>query len=508
MDHSQVETDTSTSQRKASASTGIEGLDRILNGGLQRDRLLLIEGQPGSGKTTLALQFLLEGARRGEPVLIFTLSESRQELEAMAASHGWSLEGVRIFELVPSTDDLKPEHQYTLFHPSEVELVETVQKILAEVEAFDPRRVVFDSLSELRLLAGSSLRYRRQVLNLKRFFAARECTVLFLDDLSSREEDLQLQSIADGVLRLEQLHPEYGAERRRLKIVKYRGKQYRGGYHDFSIRGGGLDVFERIASAGYVDGNGKTNQVLSTGIDTIDSLLGGGIARGSSTLLSGPSGCGKSSLAAQIVAAAAQRGIPGSMFLFDENPHLLLARAAGMGIDLKKHLDSGVVSLLSVDPAELSPGEFAHIVRKDAERKPGGVMVIDSLNGYLHAMPEERFLTLQLHELLSLLASRGIASILVAVQHGLMGASAIAPLDVSYLADAIVLIRAFEAQGEMRQAISVLKKRSGSHERTIREFMMTNEGIRVGEPLREFHGILTGFPSEVPDRGRHHESND
>ena len=498
---------TSESILTTTAGTGIEGLDRVLNGGFNRNQTLLIEGETGSGKTTLALQFILEGVRRGERVLYFTLSESSQELKAMAVSHGWSLDSVPIRELIASPDDLKPDHQYTLFHPSEVELGETIRVILGEVEATNPARVVFDALSELRLLAGSPLRYRRQLLVLKRFFASRECTVLFLDDRPLNDPDAQLQGIADGVLNLEQLHPQYGAERRRLKIVKYRGKEYRGGYHDFAIRRGGLDVFERFLDGENGDGNGIPFQALSTGIPGIDSLLGGGIARGSSTLISGASGCGKSSFAAQVVVSAAERGIPGAMFVFDESPHLLMARASGMGIDLRKHVDAGIVSLRSVDPAELSPGEFAHIVRREAEQKRGGVLVIDSLNGYLYAMPEERFLTLQLHELLTYLASRAIASILIAVQHGMVGATVIAPVDVSYLADAIVLIRNFEAQGELRQAISVLKKRSGHHERTIREFKMTNEGIRVGEPLREFQGIFTGVPFETPEKGRHHESN-
>jgi circadian clock protein KaiC len=490
------------------AATGIEGLDRVLKGGYSRNCLLLIEGEPGAGKTTLAVQFLLEGVRQGETVLYFTLSESQQEIEAIATSHGWSLEGMQICELMPSQAELQAEHQYTLFHPSEIELVESVQRILAEVEAVDPQRVVFDSLSELRLIAGSSLRYRRQVLTLKRFFSGRQCTVLFLDDLTSTERDLQLQSIADGVVKLEQLHPEYGAERRRLKVIKYRGKDYHGGYHDFAIRRGGIDVFERLVALEYPNGNERAQRPLSTGISAIDVLMGGGIERASSTLISGASGCGKSSLATQIVASAAAQGIAGAIFVFDENPHLLLTRASGMGIDLARHLESGMVSLRSVDPAELSPGEFTHIVRQEAERKPGGVIVVDSLNGYLHAMPEERFLTLQLHELLTFLASRGIASILVAVQHGIGAGTVMAPLDISYLADAVVWIRAFEAQGEMKQAISVLKKRSGNHERTIREFKMTSEGIRVGEPLREFQGIFTGVPFEIPERGHRRESSD
>jgi circadian clock protein KaiC len=346
------------------------------------------------------------------------------------------------------------------------------------------------------------------VLTLKRFFSGRQCTVLFLDDLTAADQDLQLQSIADGVVKLEQLHPEYGAERRRLKIIKYRGKEYHGGYHDFAIRRGGIDVFERLVALEHSNGSEATQRALSTGIPAIDALMGGGIERGSSTLISGASGCGKSSLAMQIVASAAKEGIPGSIFVFDESPRLLLTRALGMGIDLGRHLESGMVTLRSIDPAELSPGEFTHMVRQEADRRPGGVIVIDSLNGFLHAMPEERFLTLQLHELLTFLGSRGIASILVAVQHGIVGGSVVAPFDVSYLSDAVVLIRAFEAQGEMKQAISVLKKRSGNHERTIREFRMTSDGIRVGEPLREFQGIFTGVPFETPERGRRHESND
>ena len=472
-------------------TTGVEGLDEVLGGGLTADRLYLVEGVPGSGKTTLALQFLLEGAKHGESVLYVTLSESEDELRAVAQSHGWSLEGFTVRELVPSEDSLRPDDQYTMFHPSEVELSETTRTILADVDRTKPVRVVFDSLSELRLLAGNPLRYRRQILALKQFFGGRRCTVLLLDDMTSTNHDLQVQSIAHGVIRLEQLYPEYGAERRRLIVLKYRGVRFRGGYHDYVIRRGGLQVFPRLVAS---DQPFAEMAKLPSGIAQLDALLGGGIERGTSTLIVGAAGTGKSSLAAQFAMSAAGRGLNAALFIFDESITTLLTRCEGLGIGLRKAIDAGRVTVQPVDPAELSPGEFAHAIRRAVEVAKSAVVVIDSLNGYLNAMPEERFLIIQLHELLTFLGRAGVAAILVAAHQGLVGSPMITPVDASYLADAVILMRYYEIKGEVRQAISVVKKRGGAHERTIRDFQMQNGRITIGAPLRDFRGILTGVP--------------
>ncbi len=482
-------------------STGVTGLDRILSGGLTADRLYLVEGIPGSGKTTLALQFLRAGAAKGESVLYVTLSETEAELRSVAQSHGWDLAGVQIREVIPSEDSLHSEQNYTIFHPSEVELSATTQALLEHVNVINPTRIVFDSLSELRLLAGNPLRYRRQVLALKQFFAGRHCTVLLLDDRTQTEHDLQVQSIAHGVILLEQTYPEYGAERRRVRIVKYRGVSFLGGYHDFRIARGGLQVFERIVAA-------DSHQVparawLSSGIDEFDTLLGGGVECGSSTLVVGAAGTGKSTVAATFATAAASRGESAALFLFDESPHILLNRMDGLGIGLRQHVESGRVKLQRIDPAEMSPGEFTHRIRAAAEDDKVSLLVIDSLNGYLNAMPEERFLTIQLHEMLTFLGQRGVATIMVAVQHGLIGTTMAGPVDASYLADSIIMMRYFEAEGEVRQALSVVKKRGGNHERTIREFRLGGQyGLHIGPPLREFHGVLTGVPQF---RGRSEE---
>jgi circadian clock protein KaiC len=477
---------------EAWAKTGIEGLDDVLRGGFSPHRLYLLEGVPGSGKTTLALQFLMNGVLQGEPVLYVTLSETEEELRAVAASHGWSLDGMTIRELVPSADSLRPDDQYTMFHPSEVELSETTKIILADVDRITPSRVVFDSLSELRLLAGNPLRYRRQILALKQFFNGRNCTVLLLDDLTAATHDLQVQSIAHGVVRLEQMHPEYAAERRRLLVVKYRGVCFRGGYHDFSIHRGGIRVYPRLIASEHRPP--PVRERLASGIAELDTLLGGGIERGTSTLIVGAAGTGKSSLATQFVVTAAARGESAALFIFDESIDSLATRSAGLGMDLRKHFEDERVTVRQVDPAELSPGEFAHTIRDSVERQNASMVVIDSLNGYLNAMPEERFLIIQLHELLMYLGQAGVATVLIGAHQGLIGSQMITPVDASYLVDAVILMRYFEVKGEVRQAISVVKKRGGAHERTIREFRLEPGRIRLGKPLREFRGILTGVP--------------
>ncbi len=481
--------------------TGIEALDDILGGGLAPNRVYLIEGDPGSGKTTLALQFLMEGARRGEKVLYVTLSETKIELAGVAASHGWCLDNLDIIELTATSEELEPENQYTMFQPSEVELNETTKAILVEVERLNPTRIVIDSLSEVRLLAQNALRYRRQILALKHFFIGRQCTVLLLDDRTSEVSDLQLRSIAHGVITLEQLSPEYGAERRRLRVMKFRGKKYRGGYHDFLIDRGGLVVFPRLIAAEHPQRH--TRGLLESGIAEFDALVGGGFDLGTSVLLLGPAGVGKSSLAIQYARAAASRGDRAVIFTFDENLQTMLLRMSSLGLDISGEIESGSIAVQQVDPAELSPGQFADIVRRAAEGgegRPGAkILIIDSLNGYLNAMPEERFLIIQLHELLSYLGHKGVVTFLIVAQHGMLGSSMQTPVDTSYLADSVVLFRYFEAMGEVRQAISVVKKRSGRHERTIREFRMDDAGIHVGAPLRDFHGVLSGIPTFLGD---------
>jgi circadian clock protein KaiC len=473
------------------APTGVTGLDHIMAGGFVRNRLYLIEGVPGSGKTTLALQFLRDGASRGEPVLYVTLSETAQELRAAAHSHGWDLEGIAIHELIPSAETLDREQQLSIFHPAEVELGTTTNAILSAVERVKPQRIVFDSLSEMRLLAATQLRFRRQVLALKQYFSAQGSTVLLLDDNTATEPDQQIHSIAHATLTLEQLLPEYGADRRRLRVGKYRGVAFRGGYHDYVIHYGGLQVFPRSLAAEIR--RAAQWPTLSTGVSELDALLGGGVDCGTSTLIAGAAGAGKSTLATSIALSAASTGKKAALFLFDESLSTFLKRANGLGMKLQPHLDSGAITVQQVDPAELSPGEFAAQVRSAAERDGASVIVIDSLNGYLNAMPGERFLAIQLHELLAYLGELGVATLLVGVQPGLVGASMATVIDASYLADGVILLRYFEADSEVRLAISVVKKRSGVHERTIREMRIDN-GIRIGAPLREFRGVLSGTP--------------
>jgi circadian clock protein KaiC len=478
-------------------ATGSAGLDHILEGGFPANRLYLIEGDPGTGKTTLALQFLLEGARCGEPVLYVTLSETKEELTAVARSHGWSLEGVSLHELVPPEESLKAEAQYTIFHPSEVELGETTRAVIEEVERIQPRRVVFDSLSEMRLLARDPLRYRRQILALKQFFAGRKSTVLLLDDRTSADADLQVQSIAHGVVMLAQMELDYGSERRRLRVSKLRGSRFRGGFHDFTIRTGGIEVFPRLVAA-YRRGE-FTPEPVTSGVVELDALLGGGLDRGTSTLVLGPAGCGKSSLASHFAAAAAARGERAAAFIFDEGVNTYLTRASGLGTNLREQVEAGRLTVQQVDPAELSPGEFAHAVCRTVEHDGARLVVIDSLNGYLQAMPDERFLTSQMHELLTYLNQQGVVTLLLMAQHGFMGSMS-SPVDVSYLADTVILLRYFEASGAIRRAISVVKKRTGRHEDTIREMRLSaSRGVEVGEPLKGFRGVLTGVPVLTDD---------
>ncbi len=476
-------------------ATGIAGLDDVLGGGLTAERVYLVEGDPGSGKTTLALQYLLEGERLGESGLYVTLSETRVELTDVARSHGWSLDGLILLELVAPEDELEPDNQYSMFQSSELELGVTTKAILAEVDRKKPLRVVIDSLSEMRLLAQNSLRYRRQILALKQFFIGRSCTVFLLDDKTSETEDLQLQSIAHGVLSLEQLSPEYGMERRRIRVTKLRGQKYRGGYHDFIIEAGGLKVFPRLVASEHI--HGQARGLLKSGNAAMDSLMGGGLQYGTSVVLLGPAGSGKSTLSIQYARAAAARGERAAIFSFDERLETILERTQGLGMDIAPDVESGRIRVQPIDTAEQSPGEFAHSIRAavvGADGTPGArVVIIDSLNGYLNAMPEERFLIAQLHELLTFLGHQGVVTFLVVAQHGLFGNMS-SPIDTTYIADTVVLFRYFEMSGEVKLALSVVKKRSGQHERTIRELTLGDGGVSVGPPLRDFHGILTGTP--------------
>jgi circadian clock protein KaiC len=461
---------------------------------LPADRLYLVEGDPGTGKTTLALQFLLAGVRRGEAALYVTLSETHDELRAVAESHGWSLDGVAIHELSADAS-LRADTQYTVFHPSEVELGDTMNTVLATLERVRPRRVVFDSLSEMRLLARDPLRYRRQILALKQFFVGHDCTVLLLDDRTAATGDLQLQSIAHGVVRLETLLPEFGGARRRLRVMKLRGVPYTDGYHDYMIRTGGLEVFPRLVAAEHRVPYVKES--VSSGVAALDALVGGGLSRGTSTLIMGPAGSGKSLIASHFVHEAAARGEPAAVFIFDEGIGTYFAGTAGVGLDMERLADAGRLMVQQVDPAELSPGEFAARVRASVERDGARIVVIDSLNGYLNAMPDERLLSLHLHELFSYLRQLGVVTISVISQQGMLGQMP-TPIDVSYLADAVILLRFFEAQGAIRKAISMVKRRAGSHESTIRELQIASTGITVGEPLTRFRGILTGVPQFEP----------
>jgi circadian clock protein KaiC len=480
--------------RDARCPTGIEGLDDIIGGGFPRDCFYLIQGDPGSGKTTLALQFLLEGVRRGEKVFYITLSETTDELLKVARSHGWSLAEIPLLELSAIETILRPETQTTVFHPSEMELAKVSRLVLDEARKAQPARVVFDSLSEFRLLAETPLRYRRQLLTLKQEFAKLGSTVLLLDDKMDKSgtgADPHVLSLTHGVIDMEQLSPDYGVSRRRLRVSKLRAVKFREGYHDYAINTGGLCVFPRVvASEHHAD---FELEPFSSGLKELDALLGGGMDRGTTALILGPAGTGKSTLALQHAVQMAAKGERSLIFTFDETRHVMMARAKALGLDLEKGIKDGLMTVQQVDPAELSPGEFATRIRKgvDASAK---LVVIDSLNGYLNAMPGEKYLNNQLHELISYLNQQGVITILVMAQHGLVSAAE-APVDLSYLSDTVISLRYFEVSGGIKQAISVVKKRSGRHEKTIREFKIEQgKGVSVGEPMKDFHGVLSGVP--------------
>jgi circadian clock protein KaiC len=473
------------------AATGVVGLDDVLKGGFARGRAYLIEGSPGAGKTTIALQYLLTGAALGERCLYITLSETEDELRASAVSHGWVLDGIEIYELVPPESLLDEEQQQSLLYSSDLELGETTRRIFETFERTRPDRVVLDSLSEIRLLAQSSLRYRRQILALKHYFAHQNATVLMLDDMTSDTNDKTVHSVAHGVIRLEELAPDYGAERRRLRVIKYRGRRYRGGYHDFAIRTGGVHVFPRLVSAEHR--GSFSRDAFGTGLPEFDALLGGGVERGSSVLVLGPAGTGKSIIMLTFIQNAIERGERAAMFVFDEELGLLIERAKKVGIDLQTMVDSGSLVLEQVDAAELTPGEFAERVRSCVESSDARTVVIDSLNGYQAAMPGEFALVLHIHELLQYLNRKGATTFLTVAQHGLVGDMK-SPVDVTYLADTVVLLRYFEATGRVRRAISIVKKRTGAHEDTIREYQIGAGGVSLGPPLKQFQGILRGVP--------------
>ncbi|HEU0071039.1 MAG TPA: ATPase domain-containing protein [Alphaproteobacteria bacterium] len=480
------------------AGTGIAGLDDILRGGFARSHSYLVEGDPGTGKTTLALQFLLEGSRNGEKGIYITLSETERELRSGAASHGWALDkNIKIFELAPPESLLDAEQQQSLLYSSDLELGETTKLIFDAIDKFKAQRVVLDSLSEIRLLAQGSLRYRRQVLALKHYFAKQGATVLMLDDMTSDIGDRTLHSIVHGVIRLEEMAPDYGAQRRRMRVVKYRGQSYRGGYHDFAIKTGGLAIFPRLVALEHKTGYKRTQ--LKSGIDQLDSLLGGGVETGSSTLLIGPAGTGKTLYALQFALAAIARGEKAALFQFDEELTLMFDRMKAMGIDLEKLRDDGKLIIEQVDAAELSPGEFVHRVRALVDSAQAKTVIIDSLNGYSTAMPQENSLILHIHELLQYLNRQGVATFLTVAQHGLVGDMR-TPVDITYLADTVILLRFFEALGQVKRAASVVKKRAGRHEDSIREYRIGITGLVIGEPLTQFQGVLRGVPVYVGER--------
>jgi len=471
-------------------STGIRGLDQILGGGLPKNRLYLLEGSPGTGKTTLGLQYLREGVKKGETCLYVSLSESEEELRTTARSHGWELEGVDILDLTDTGDHLENDSRYTVFHPSEIELDETTRAILQHIEAKKPSRVVFDSLSEMRMMAADPLKFRRQILALKHYFLRCSCTVILLDDRTSDSPDRQLESIAHGVISLDYGPADYGRQRHTLRIVKMRGVAFKSGDHDFNIQYGGLVVFPRLTTERRTPD--EAPGALESGVDNLDNLLGP-LHFGTSTIILGPAGVGKSTMTIMYVIAAAKRGIRSAIYIFDEGTQTLYTRTEALGMDLKRYVDEGFVTIRQIQIAELTPGEFAHMVSEEVEVHGARLVIIDSVNGYLMATPQVKFLTMQFHDLLDYLNRNGVIGIMIVGQYGLVG-NMQSPIDMSYLADTVVLMRYFEAGGSIHQALSVLKKRAGLHERTIREYKIGEGGIKLGEPLVDFQGVLTGVP--------------
>lgn len=477
------------------SSSGVPGLDEVLDGGFIANRVYLIEGNPGAGKTTLALQFLLEGLERGERGLFISLGETAEELNANAASHGWSLDGIEIVEIIGSEGELDGSNALTMYSPAEIELTDTMQRLLAEVDRVKPQRLVLDSLAELRLQAQDSFRYRRQVMALKQHLTRRPCTVLLLDDRTIDATDLQLQSIVHGVIALMQTVPRYGPAQRQLQVSKLRGSDFRSGPQDLVIRHGGLSVFPRLKAADHL--TTFRREVVPSGVASLDTLLGGGIDRGTATLLVGPPGSGKSTIALQYAAAAARRGDHAAIFLFEESRGILLNRAQSLNIPVVQGTGPGEIAVRQIEAGGVLPAEFAAMVRTSVERDGARIVVLDSLNGYLNAMPEERALEIQLHELLSYLNNHGVATFLIAAQSGVLGGGVRSPIDTSYLADTVVLLRMFEHEGNVRKAISVLKKRSGRHEESIRHLYFDEAGMHLSEPLTMLRGVMSGVPVEM-----------
>jgi circadian clock protein KaiC len=475
------------------AATGVEGLDHLLRGGFPSRRMYLLEGAPGTGKTTLALQFLLEGRRLGEPCLYVTLSETIEELSAVARSHGWSLEGIDCLQPASFIDTSGSE--YTLYHPADVELGDLTKVVFERIETVRPARAVIDSLSELRLLARDPLRYRRQISNLKDFISRQTCTVLMLDDQADGDEDLQLRSLAHGVVRLEQLTFDYGRARRRVRVTKLRGVAAIEGFHDFSIVKGGLRVYPQLTYNGNLQARGT--EPIASGLPELDTLLGGGLSWGTTTLLIGPAGSGKSTVAAQYLCGAANPETRGAVFLFDERRRTFLRRCDALGMRATERIASGHLIAEQIDPGEASPGEFSHRVKYGVEHEGMRMVAIDTLNGYSHAILSTDSAMVRMHELLSYLNERGVATLIVLAQHGILGTNMSVPIDLSYLADTVVLFRFFESYGAVRKAISVVKMRTGAHERSIRELRIGPDRVFIGESLTAFHGVLSGIPEYV-----------
>ncbi len=490
----------------AKVTTGVEGLDRILEGGLPRNQVYLIQGRPGSGKTTLGLQFLLKGVQAGERGLYITLSQTGQELRRIAHSHGWSLEGVEVHELSATETAESLAAQQTLFHSADVELNETTAAFREVVERIDPDRVVFDSIADVRLLAGDLLRYRRQVLSLKQFFAGRACTVLLLDDESAEGGDTDLQGLVHGLIHLEQTSPDRENVRRRLQVVKMRGMAYHDGIHDFRILTGGLAVYPRLKTAGADEH--KEWGVLKSGIDALDTLLGGGLEQGTVCVIAGPSGTGKTSLTLPYVLNAAEQGIGSAIFLFDERLETFCRQAENLNMDVHPYEQDGTLSVRKISTGECSPGEFAQLVRQAVEEQGAGVVVIDSMTGYENAMLQERLLITQMHELLTYLSQRGVLTLITAAHKGLVGGGIEGETRISYLADSVLLLRHFEAEGTIRKAVSVVKKRHSNFEKTIRELRMSSDGIELGEPITEFSDVLTNIPKFKGSQQRLMEETD